>query len=107
MASGSHRTHAEHRLEQSSTGTQIGNLPQIFHAVTLGLKRIILRAVPQQRNADGLYLGRSGILVGRNHLAAHLNGGADMVGLHCGIVCQRAVINHLRILKAGAVRRSR
>ena len=27
-----------------------------------------------------------------------------MVGLHRGIVCQRAVINHLRILKAGTVK---
>ena len=42
---------AEYGLEQARARPEIGDLPQEFNRVPLGLQRVVLRAVALQRNA--------------------------------------------------------
>ncbi len=100
---GSHGTDAEDRLEQTGPRTQIGDFTEELNRVALGLKRIVLRAVAFERDAGGLHFRRSRILVGGDHFADNRDGGTDMDGADCGKICDRIIIDDLRILEAGSV----
>ena len=99
-----HAAHAEHRLEQPCAGAQVGDFPQVLHAVALGLEGVILGAVAFQGDLAGLHLGGGGILVGGHHGAHHGDGRAHPQGLDGLKAVDLAVVDHLGVFEAGAVK---
>ena len=100
---GRHAADAEHRLEQPRSRPQVGDLPQEFEGVLLGLQRIILRAVPFQLDSQRLDLRRLRIPVAGHHLPGHAHGAADVEALDLLEIRDIVIVDHLGILKAGSV----
>ena len=94
---------AENRLKQARTRAQIRDFAQVLHAVALRLKRVILRAVAFEVDSNRLHFGRRRIFVGRHDLARHGNRRADMQGLNRRVVFDGIIVDHLRVLEAGAI----
>ena len=98
-----HGTYAENSLEQTGPRAEIGDLPQEFHRVTLGLERIILGAVTLQNNGGGLNLRGFRILVAGDDLTGHGDSATYPQRLGGFETFQIVVIHHLGIAKAGSV----
>ena len=94
---------AENRLKQARTRAQIRDFAQVLHAVALRLKRVILRAVAFEVDGNRLHFGCRRIFVRRHDLARHGNRRADMQGLNRRIVFDGIIVDHLRVLEAGAI----
>ena len=96
-------THAHHRAQAISTGTQVRNRAQEFDGMPLFLERETLISPPQETEGSGLELPFLAFGWGRHQFAVHADRRTRQRFLKVFGARGGGIHHHLEVLEAGAV----